>query len=283
MTKRCTIGVLRTMIALLMLCAAGVATAADEDTATAAPPSKWHFDVFPYAWTLGVFGSLDVKGNTVDIDVTTADILRILFHGNGFAAAGYFEVGYDRFSVFTDTIGGYLEASVTERVPTQLCTIDVSARDKIKLVIGDVGLGYQLGQWTLPGLHRPISLGVYTGSRYAWIFDKLHARAGAVGGVQRSAAVSETISWADPLVGLRWSVPVAEWASIDFRGDIGGFHASSNLTWGLVGLGRVWLPWKPFSTDPYVAAGYRVVAWDRPNDNLDLQLRGPMIGLGFTF
>ncbi len=39
---------------------------------------------------------------------------------------------------------------------------------------------------------------------------KLHASAGVVGGVQNSANVSDTFNWADPMIGLRWEVPVLE-------------------------------------------------------------------------
>ena len=263
---------------------AHAADAADAPSATPAP-SKWEFDVLPYAWAPGIHGSLKVQGHAVDVGVTSSDVLKLVFHGNAFAAAGYFSAAYDRFSLFSDTFGGYAEVHVNEHVPTQLCTLSVRARDKMKFVIGDVGFGYRLGEWTLPGRRRPFTLGVYTGSRYMYLSSKLSAQAGAVGGVQRAANVFESVAWADPLIGIRWSLPVLDWASVDFRGDIGGFHASSNLIWGLVGTARVWLPLKLFSTEPYVAAGYRVVAFDRSNasDSVDLQFRGPMVGAGFVF
>jgi hypothetical protein len=45
------------------------------------------------------------------------------------------------------------------------------------------------------------------------------------------------------------------------------------------------LPWKPFDLSPYLAAGYRVVAFDRSPDGrtVDMQLRGPVMGAGATF
>jgi hypothetical protein len=287
MTNRPRLGAVWTLIALVVLVAVGAASAgaAEDETTPAEAPSKWRLDVLPYAWATGTYGSLNVDGHRVEVDVTPSDVLKILFHGNAFAAAGYFELAYDRFSIFSDTIGGYAEVRVNEEIPTQLCTLSVRAKDKVKFVIGDVGFGYRLGQWSLPGRRRPFTLGVYTGARYMYLSSKLNAAAGVVGGVQKSANVSETIAWADPLIGVRWSLPLFDWASLDFRGDIGGFGASSDLVWGLVGMTRISLPWKPFSTKPYLAAGYRVVAFDRSktDDSVDLQFRGPLLGAGFTF
>jgi hypothetical protein len=287
MTNRPRLGAVWTVIALLVLVAVGAssAAAAEDETTPAEAPSKWRLDVLPYAWDPGIRGSLNVDGNLVTVDVTPIDVLKLLFHGNAFAAAGYFELAYDRFSVFADTFGGYAEVRVDEEITTQLCTRSVRAKDETKFVIGDVGFGYRLGQWSLPGRRRPFTLGVYTGARYMYLSSKLDATGGVSGGVQRSASVFESVAWADPLIGIRWSLPMLDWASVDFRGDIGGFGASSDLVWGLVGMTRISLPWKPFSTEPYLAAGYRVVAFDRSKsaNSVDLQFRGPLLGLGFTF
>jgi hypothetical protein len=119
-----------------------------------------------------------------------------------------------------------------------------------------------------------------------WYLSKLSATAGVVHGAERSANVEDDFAWADPLIGLRWSAPLLDWISLDFRGDIGGFGASSKLTWGLVGTFRVWIPWTPIeSVDPYLALGYRVVDFDRSKSagTIDLQYRGPLLGLGFAF
>jgi hypothetical protein len=274
------------IVALVLFSARVVGAGAPDETGSPdAAPSPWELDVLPYAWIPGTYGSLDVAGRTVHIDTTPSDVLNLLFDGNAFAAAAYFGLAYERFSVFADTFGGYEEVRVNEEIPTQLCKLSVRAKDKMKFVIGDVGFGYRLGQWTLPHRSRPLTLGVYTGARYMYLSSELDATGSVVGAAQRSANVFASVAWADPLIGIRWSVPLLDWASLDFRGDIGGFGASSQLIWGIVTMIRVSLPWEPFSTRPYVAAGYRVVDFDRSNrdDGVDLQFRGPIIGLGFTY
>jgi hypothetical protein len=155
----------------------------------------------------------------------------------------------------------------------------------MRFVIADFALGYQIGEWALPSRQRPLTLGVYAGARYVHLGNDLSGAVGVVGGKQFNGDVSGTLNFADPLIGVRWSVPVLDSLSLTFRGDIGGFGASSDLAWGLVGDVRYWLSWSPFSTRPYLAAGYRVVAFDRsPNAaTTNLQMRGPLMGMGFVF
>jgi len=192
---------------------------------------------------------------------------------------------YDRWSVFADAVGGYAEEGVNERIPTQLCTLSV-ATGKLRFAMSDFALGYQLGRWSLAGRWRPFSLGVYAGTRYTYFNAKLNARAGVVGAVQQSASASNSWAWADPLIGVRWDVPVLDRLSLDFRCDIGGFGASSDLIWGLVGDVKYWLPWTPWAIQPWLAIGYRAVAFNRDfagSNNVDMQFHGPTSGMGFVF
>lgn len=258
------------------------------DTATVAANetrSKWEFQFEPYGWIAGNYGSATVKGNTVQIKVTPGDLVNLMLDGNAFGAAGYFSLAYDRYSAFIDSMGGYAEVSANETIPTQLCSLTIKVKDEIRFVINDFAVGYRLGQWSLPNRRRPLTLGVYAGTRYMHFGNKTSVSLGVVQGVQKAGTVSDTFNWADPMIGIRWSVPVLDSTTLDFRGDIGGFGASSDLIWGLVGAVRYWLPWTPFSLQPYLSAGYRVAAFDRSSssDQIELQFRGPTAGMGFTF
>lgn len=249
------------------------------------PPSKWEFQAEFYGWITGNYGSATVKGNTVQIKVTPSDILNLMFDGNALGGMGYFSLAYDRYSVFIDSVGGYAEVAVNETIPTQLCTLTVRATDEIRFVINDFAVGYRLGQWSLQNRRRPLTLGVYAGTRYMHFGNKTSVSAGVVHGAQKAGNVDETFNWADPMIGIRWSVPVLDSTTLDFRGDIGGFGVSSQLIWGLVGAVRYWLPWTPFSLQPYVSAGYRLAAFDRSSSagQIELQFRGPTAGVGVTF
>ena len=116
--------------------------------------------------------------------------------------------------------------------------------------------------------------------------NKLNATGGVVHGKQFSANVNESFAWADPLIGVRWSAPLLDLISLNFRADIGGFGASSNLIWGLLGTVRLWVPWTPVAAlHPYLDVGYRAINFDRSNSlgNIDMQMRGPLGGGGFVF
>ena len=272
----------RMVLMAIVLLAAAVARNAVADDA----PKKWEFEAEPYAWLSGNFGSLTVKGRTVNVSVTPSDLYGLLEDGNAFAVAGYFAVSYDRFTMFADSDGGYAEESVTEKVPTKFCTLTLQARDKMTFALADFALGYRLGQWSLPYARRPFTLGVYAGTRYMYFGNQLNATGGVVHGQQRTANVFQSFSWADPLIGVRWSLPLHDLFSLNFRGDIGGFGASSDLIWGVLGTLRFWVPWTPVaSVHPYVDVGYRAIAFDRSNEvgNIDMQMRGPMAGGGVVF
>ena len=255
------------------------------DPEPAAGASKLEFEALPYGWLSGIYGTVTAKGRTAHISASPGDVYDLLTGGNAFAAAGYFSLAYDRFEIFSDTVGGYAELHIDERIPTQFCTLAIRGRDKTKYVIGDVAFGYRLGRWSLPDRRRPLTLGVYVGSRYMYFSNQLNATGGVAGGVQNSANSFESFAWADPMIGIRFSAPLLDWFSLDFRGDIGGFDASSHLIWGLAGTGKVWMPWTPFELHPYLAAGYRVVDFDRSSSagSINMQFSGPTVGMGFVF
>ncbi len=279
----------RAVLALVLGLVAIATPARAEDEAAEAPPpspSRWRFEALPYAWVPGQFGSVDVKGRTVDVAVSPKDSLDLVTAGNAFAVAGYFSLAYDRLSVFVDSFGGYAEVPIHERIPTALCcTISVEGRSKLKYVVNDAAIGWELGRWTLPHRERPLTLGVYAGARSMWFLVKVAANAGVVKGVRQAANATDSFAWSDPILGVQWSAPLLDPVSLDFRADIGGFGASSDLVWGISSAFKIWLPWRPFDVRPYGALGYRVVDFDRSSgsDRITLAFRGPTAGLGFAF
>ena len=264
----------------VLACAVGAACAAEE------PPSPWRFEIEPYGWVSGTYGTIDVDQYVARLDVTPGNLLTAVFDGNALAAAGYFAVAYERWSVFADVYGGGAKVNVDEDIPTPYCTLTVDAKDTMRFVLADFAVGYRLGQWSLPERRLPLELGVYAGARYVHFANHLRGGVAVVGGQRYSGDADEANDWADPIIGVRWSVPVLDSVSLTFRGDIGGFGASSDLDWGLVSDVRYWSTWRPWSAQPYVAAGYRVVGIDRSPSNgveANLQLRGPLAGMGFVF
>ena len=272
-------------LGLTLLASTSPSLAAEEQTPE--PATRWQFDAMPYAWIPGTFGSVEVKGRTATIDATIGDVLTLLWHGDAFTIGGYFAARYDRWSAFVDAYGGFLNVGSSLRIPARGCgCLQVGATADLRPVILDVALGYQLGEWSLPERRQPISLGVYLGTRYVYLGTTLNAEGGLLNGTQRARQVAASLNVAQPLIGVRWAVPLLDSLSLDFRGDLGGIPGNSQLTWGLVGDVRYGLGWAPFGSQTWLAAGYKVLAFQRDfggGKAVDLQMRGPLLALGFTF
>jgi hypothetical protein len=266
-------------LGLLLVAGAPSFAAADE-------PSKWQFEFLPYAWLPGSFGTVNVRGRTAVLDTTVRDGIELATSGNAWVAGGYFSASYDRWSTFVDAFGGYENESAAEKIPTKFCTLCVAATAKIRPVLVDFAVGYRLGQWSLPKRQQPLTLGVFAGMAYVHFGTSLSGSLGPVGGAIHSSDVATVFNWADPMIGVRWEVPLVDRVTLHFRGDIGGFGVSSQLIWGLIGDARYWLPWKPWSIQLWLDAGYRAAAFDRhfgEGNSINLQFRGPYGGLGFLF
>lgn len=280
---------------LLSVAIPGAAVAdplADDGGAASGDERRWELDVLPYVWIPGNFGTITARGHTSHVDVTVKDALDLATGGDAFTAAGYFELRYDRWFAYVDGFGGYADERVTETAPSRQfprLTLGIDAKLKIKPVLMDFGFGYRLGEWALPNRRRPVTLGLSVGTRYYWFYQRLRASATVSGprsGIARAADVTKTFDWADPLIGLRWEVPVLDCASLEMRSDIGGFGAGSDLSWNIAGGVRWWPDVTILSSHPFVAAGYRAVGIDRgshADDGVDLQFRGPYGGIGAAF
>jgi hypothetical protein len=285
---------LRLCALALVFATATITTAAVEDPmampatpAVEETPSPWQFEVAPYAWISGTGGTANVAGRSVDLDFGPGNVLDLLFQGDAFAAGGYFGARYDRWFGFLDAFGGFLRDGQREMIPTRFCTVSASVNTTVYPVLVDLAVGYQLGEWTLGKRLRPVSLGAYAGMRFTHFGVDLGTQAGVVGGYQgQGRSVSTGYNWADPMIGLRGEIPVFDRLSLAFRGDVGGWGASSELIWGVVGDLRYWPEWSPWSTQPWLGLGWRIAAFDREfgsGSKLDVRLTGPTAALGFVF
>jgi hypothetical protein len=177
--------------------------------------------------------------------------------------------------------------------PISISQIDVSARLNLDLVLVDFGVGARLLELALPHRSRPFVLDAFLAGRYYYIWaqakvkESLEVQRHVRGPEILQAAGRETgsIDWADPLIGVRWTVPILECLDLRFRGDVGGFHIASDLAWSVEGLFQYHLPWHPYGVEPAVLLGYKALAFDYETggDEFDLTLRGPVIGLSVPF
>jgi len=283
--------------AFLALASGNACLAAEPSEEESSDTKRWELELFPYVWIPGNFGTLEARGRTAQVDVSVKDSLDLATAGNAFTGSGFFELRYDRLFTYVDGFGGYVDEHVTATRPfprfPRLGTVGVDAKLKLKPAFIDFGLGYRLGEWSLPKRRRPMTLGIFAGVRYNYFFSRMRA-AGSVAltfprrsrEIHGAIDVSKTFDWADPLVGVKWEVPLLDCLSFEFRGDIGGFEAGSDIAWNLVSGLRYWPSMTIFSAHPWIGAGYRALGVEYPagsDGEVDLQFRGPYGGLGLVF
>jgi hypothetical protein len=234
--------------ALIAIGTSGAAHAADMPTkAPITPPpviQGWTYSLTPYFWAPSLNGSTTVKGRTTDVDAGIFDILdHTQFPKGLFELAALGEARNGRFGLLADVfyIKADLGAGVTRSRGTDAIggALGVSAGLDTKMVIAEVAAAYEIAHWS--GLTSPGSssaLDLYAGGRVWWqradaqitasgtlnIFDLTFSRVGVL-------SAEKSVSWVDPLVGMRLRHQFAPAWNFVVSGDVGGFGAGSKFSW----------------------------------------------------
>ena len=203
---------------------AGAAYAADAiypgaDTVTYQDPSGWTFTIAAYGWLAGLEGDVGARGRTTHVDASIGDILDHF----DIAVMGLAEARYERFGVFTDL--NYVKLSASGDTP-------------LGILASSVDFTTQVLMWTAAGEYRLIeqpdaSLDAFAGFRLFSIKNELDFNPpGLIGGL----GLSQTETWADPIVGLKGRVSLSPEFYLTGWGLIGG-GASSDIVWDVMGGG----------------------------------------------
>jgi hypothetical protein len=237
------------------------ASAAGAQGAAAEPP-KWEFEFTPYLWATGVWGDVAVgRAPTANVEATFGDIIENL----DFAAMAMFEARRGRWGLILDGIYSKLSAEGPSPVP-------VFSRTDVELRTGVIEPAVAYRVWE----NETVSLDVIGGARI-WIVD---TEMKLSGNGAPPARFEDTQTWADPFIGGRLKVRLAERWSLMVLGDVGGFGIGSDLTWQAFGgvsfdINKTWS----------LKAGYRALGVDYENGGfkLDVTSHGPVVGIGIRF
>ncbi len=263
--------------------------------------SGWEFRVTPYAWAPSVNGEVTVRGQTADIDMSFWDLFDSGSSGAELdslaALMGYVEARNGRWGIYGDVVWGKFDFSgdtVKQRNP--IANLNASARAKAGLnydiTMAETGLAYEVARWGETSSSTALDL--LGGARY-WNqeLDLSLAVDASVDlgklGLERSrsfaVARSGTLDWVDPFVGARVRHELTPGSELQLLGDIGGFGVGSDLTWQLfAGYGFAF-----WQSNLHGLIGYRALAVDysqgsgAKENNLDLILHGPVVGLSFQW
>lgn len=222
----------------------------------------WHFAVTPYLWASGVSGDVQLaEGEEVEVDSKFTDILANL----KFAAMLAGEARKKRFVVIGDVL--YLSLGVKGDGPRASPLL--RAKVDSATFIGTLLLGYRVVD------KGPLFVDLLAGGRLTALNVDVE-----LSGPQQTIERDRSKSSLAPVLGARFRVPLGDRWGLAAYGDIGGFGATSDMSWQLMGTVQYDL-----SNSWRISAGYRHVAisHEKGDFDIDMAISGPILGLSYRF
>ncbi|WP_166825701.1 hypothetical protein [Thalassoroseus pseudoceratinae] len=238
------------------------------------PELECKFDI--PGWVPEMHGTTTVRGRTANVNVSTREIFESISDFN-FIFSGQLEVSYKKWGFLAN--GYYYNLGVDRSV---LPRIDLTAGFAQAIVdfaaIYNVSEDIGLTDW-----NQSMEADVLLGGRYNLLDTNEITITGPRG---RSVTAAGSRQWVDPIIGGRFRAPVTDDFWLTFRGDVGGFGigSCSQLTYNIEALGRF-----QCSEHCQLSLGYRLLDIDQEQGSgnnrfaYDMQLRGPIVQLGFQF
>lgn len=230
-----------------------------------AAEGDWQHTVVLYGMGAAIDGEAQIGNLKVPVDLSISDV----FDSLEFGAMGAYRADNGSWSVTIDaTFMGLGGTSSTER----------------GLVKGDVDMDQMTLMGTV-GRRWTENLEFLFSLAYMDLSTDLEVRTSTpITGVITTRTASKDASWVDPLLGLQYSVPVADEWRFTLRGDVGGFGIGSDLTYQVL-TGFRWQANETVGT----VLGYRLIAFDYEDgkgqnyQRYDLVEQGPLVGVTISF
>lgn len=235
--------------------------------ATAQETNNWQHELTIYGWYAGIDGGLQIPGPlgaSADFTVDASDILNNL----EMIFMGSWQSKRNKWSIIADVVYMDIGGDTNKTVAAGSSGVPVNASLNLDLSswILNGAIGYDLvqadqGTLTLVGGVRYLTLDI-------------DVKAGFQGpGVEKS----DSEGLLDGIIGVSGSINFNENWYLPYHADIGA--GGSDLTWQLfAGIGY------RFSWGD-IRLGYRHLSYDLGDDGAmqDLELSGPILGVGFRF
>lgn len=257
------------VLALVWSIAAGAAAQGSDSAAQGYPDRE--FAIATYLWGAELEGTLEADRGSVDVDASFSDIFEKLNIAGMVAAGG--RVG--RFVALFDGIWMQLEDDANTRtVQVGPATFGPGEIDTdLSQGIADLKLGYRVLE-PEPRARQPVAIDLLAGGRYWYMKTEIDAAFPVLG----NRKLEESLSWVDPIVGVRVIIGLSPKLQLVVIGDVGGWSAgeASDHTWQAMALLGVQL-----SDSWSLRLGYR--ALDLERGPADIEMRGPIAGAVYRF
>lgn len=236
---------------------------------------EWRFEVTPYIWGSGVTSTLfynDRYLNTAKL--STSNVLGDLKSGGMIAA----EAHYGKWGIMGDLVSATLQTTgnTSVTVPTSAGAIPARLANNVTLQQNIITGAATYTVFSNQSVYLDGLVGVRGIMATATASLDLSAD-----GMSRSVVDSKSISTADPIVGLKGRLRIADstWY-VPFYGDIGGGGGTTNMTWqGMIGVGKTFEKWVD------VSLAYRTLYYDMAGSGLlqKTTFKGPQLAATFKF
>ncbi len=263
-------------------------------------PEPWRFTIAPYAWAVGVTGSVTTHNQTIDTNASTIDLIQK--SDSLGALMTYFEADKGRLGFYTDFVFAQMgfgagQTNIHNPIPGLQISTTTNTALTYRLFIVEMGGVYELAR--LPGASEGSysALDGILGFRY-WN-NSVDANFNASATVNLTnlgfdrtfglaVARSDAIQWVDPVIGLRMRHQFTPRQEVMVRGDIGGFGLTgSQFAWQVVGT--YGYSWKYTGYDVTALVGFRAIGVNYTQGAgadffaMNEILYGPIFGVRFRF
>jgi hypothetical protein len=284
-----------------LLCAGTGAAALAADMAPFPPPvvatqvsmpPSWSYRVTPYGWLTALDGTQTVRGRSVKVNASFADIVEKSDTLVGLM--GNFEARNGPFALYGDLVWssiGFERNDVRTRSPAPGITTTVgrALNLDIQMAIAEVGAAYEVARF------GALAFDALAGARYWYQEADLSFevdRTIGIGDLElvggRAFARSGSVDWLDPVIGARVRYAVAPGHELWLRGDIGGFGVGSDFSWQAIGAyGFEFSTYQGITFSGVI--GYRALYVDyvqgegRQRYEFDMLQHGPVLGVSARF
>lgn len=264
----------------------------------AGDPDPWRFEAAAYGWLMSASGSMTAKGQVVDFDASFIQLLQKSDSLIGYM--GYFEAGKGRVGFYADLVFsklGFTNTTLNYRNPIAGLKLSTTANAALtySMTIVETGGLYELHRWNgtegsstaLDGLLGFRIWNQSADANYDVMGTVDFSRLGFQRGIGFSTAGTGSLTWVDPIIGLRLRHQFTPAQKIVLRGDIGGFGLQSSLTWQATAIYSY--AWQFSGYQLVAGVGYRAlgVNYSTGSGNamsaIDMVLHGPIIGAAIRF
>lgn len=235
------------------------------------PASEWRFTIAPYLWAAGLNGDVGLFGRPpVAVDMSFGDIISDFRFGGMLVT----ELHNGTWGIFGDVI--YVKTKAEESASRTVLGVSRSLDFSVET---SSFTGTFMGEYRAYATDS-VSVDLMAGARIWSVDNDIGARLSRGGTTVAEFSGSDGATWVDPIIGIKARFDTGTPWFFNAWGMVGGFGASSDITWDVLGgAGYQWNERLSF------VGGYRALGVDYHDDGFvyDVVQHGPYFGTLIQF